>query len=183
VLVVVYVAVQQAYREGLNDPQIQMAEDAALKLQGGTALVDVVPAASSGTVDIAKSLSPWLVVYDAGVPVQSTATYAGGAPKLPSGLLDASTWSKAKVFTYHGMQETRVTWQPEPGVRQATVIVHVSNGTYVASGRNMREGEQRIERLGEMLFAAWVVTLAVLLVLSFGYSVVALPRGSTSAKE
>src|SRR5438445_588354 len=58
----VYVTVQQNFRQGANDPQIQMAEDAAAQLQGGAQAQAVVGA---GKVDISRSLAPFLIVYDA----------------------------------------------------------------------------------------------------------------------
>jgi hypothetical protein len=39
----VYVAVQQDLRQGANDPQIQMAEDALAKLANGQSVQNVVP--------------------------------------------------------------------------------------------------------------------------------------------
>ena len=38
-----YVTVQQALRQGANDPQIQMAEDAAAALDGGAGVDAIVP--------------------------------------------------------------------------------------------------------------------------------------------
>ncbi len=168
IFVAMYIVVQQDYRTGLNDPQIQLAEDGALKLSLGAAPAVLVPREASASIDIQKSLSPWLVVYDqAGLVLESSAVLNNAPPKLPQGIFNTSTWSKAPMYTQNGMQESRVTWQPEAGVRQALVLVHVSNGMYVALGRNMREVEQRIEHLGEMLFAAWLVTLVALLLTSF----------------
>jgi hypothetical protein len=164
----VYVSVQQDYREALNDPQIQIAEDAALKLSQGGTPAEVVPHEAAATVDIQKSLAPWVAVYDAsGVPLESSGVYDGAPPKLPQGVFDVHTWSKAPMYTQNGMRESRFSWQPDEGIRQAVVLVHASNGMYVASGRNMRDVEQRIEHLGEIIFAAWVVTLGALLAASF----------------
>src|SRR5438270_7168527 len=47
----VYVAVQQDLRQGANDPQIQMAEDAAVQLEAGQQPAAVVGA---GKVDMAR---------------------------------------------------------------------------------------------------------------------------------
>ena len=169
VLGAAYVIMQQNYREGLNDPQIQLAEDGALKLVGGAVPTVLVPHEVAAAIDIQKSLSPWLTVYDSsGTLLESSAVYKGTPPKLPQGLFDTNTWSKAPMYTQNGMPETHVTWQPESGVREALVMVHASNGMYVASGRNMRDVEQRIEHAGEIVFAAWVVTLGAL----FGASLV-----------
>ena len=57
-----YAAVQQDIRQSANDPQVQMAEDAAVKLAGGQTVQNVVP---SEKVDIATSLAPYLIIFDA----------------------------------------------------------------------------------------------------------------------
>ncbi|MBI2759714.1 MAG: hypothetical protein HYX49_13710 [Chloroflexi bacterium] len=57
--VLVYTVVQQALRQGLNDPQVQMAEDAAYTLNNG-ATVDSI--ASGNKVEMSRSLAPFLFV-------------------------------------------------------------------------------------------------------------------------
>ena len=58
---VLYAAIQQDLRKGADDPQHQLAEDAVARLTAGDAPSAVV---GSGDVDIAKSLDPFLIVYD-----------------------------------------------------------------------------------------------------------------------
>src|SRR5438128_1080153 len=58
----VYGAVQQDLRQGANDPQIQMAEDAAAKLSAGAAPNTVVP---NEQVELNGSLQPYIMVFDA----------------------------------------------------------------------------------------------------------------------
>lgn len=58
----IYTAVQQDLRQSANDPQIQMAEDTATKLAAGQQVQNVVPAEK---VDIATSLAPYIIVFDA----------------------------------------------------------------------------------------------------------------------
>src|SRR5271154_1856176 len=93
-----YAAVQQDYRQSANDPQIQMAEDAAAALASGTAAQTLVP---SDTVNIGTSLAPYLVFYSAsGTPVMGNGLLNGALPNLPQGL-----------FTYTaGAGEDHVTW-------------------------------------------------------------------------
>src|SRR5438552_8487263 len=57
----IYAAVQQAHRSAANDPQNQLAEDAARALAAGATPAAVV---GPGTVDIAASLAPWVMVVD-----------------------------------------------------------------------------------------------------------------------
>lgn len=170
VLLVGYAVVQQNYREGLNDPQIQMAEDAALALKSGAQIDQVVPTAK---VNVAESLSPWLAVYNAqGVPLLASGQLDGAAPQPPQGIFDSSSWVKHQNGTFYDqgpVLETRVTWQPGSGVRQAIVVVKLSGPVYgfVIAGRNMREVEQRIEHEGEIVFAGWLATLIAMLAASY----------------
>jgi hypothetical protein len=129
----VYLAVQQELRQTANDPQIQIAEDAALALENGAAAGSRMP---TDKVAIEKSLAPFVMVFDdRGETVGSSATLHGETPQLPPGILD--------YVRTHG--EDRVTWQPEPGVRIAAVVVHYK-GTqpgFVLAGRSLREAEAR----------------------------------------
>src|SRR3954447_16288209 len=77
----VYVVVQQDLRTGANDPQQELAEDAAVHLDGGAAPSSVVGRA---TIDIARSLAPFIVVYDAtGTVLASDGVFDGKLPMLP----------------------------------------------------------------------------------------------------
>ena len=166
---VTYLGIQQSYRQGLNDPQIQMAEDgAALLSQGGVPaeLVQrgVVP------VDVAKSLAPWIAVYDeAGGPLESSAVLNDVPPMPPKSTFDSSTWSLRNGRDNAG-EEVRYTWQPEPGVRVALVMVHFTNPNpgngslssgYVVAGRNMRETEARIGLFAKTAAFAWFGLLCI----------------------
>jgi hypothetical protein len=59
----------------------------------------------------------------------------------------------------------RVTWQPRPGVRIATVGVAAADGRVVFAGRNMRAVEARIDDLTRIVSAMWGATIAALFVL------------------
>jgi hypothetical protein len=143
-----YWAVQQEYRISANDPQVQMAEDAAVALAQGVPPATLVR--DSGLVDIRASLAPWIAVFDAsGRPLTGTAMLDEAAAQLPLGVFDESGWH---TYAEQGIplsipaHEDRFSWQPRPDVRQAVVLVHVSSPSfsgYVASGRNMREIENR----------------------------------------
>ncbi|HZK78375.1 MAG TPA: hypothetical protein VFC35_05655, partial [Gemmatimonadaceae bacterium] len=63
--------------------------------------------------------------------------------------------------------EARVTWQPEPGVRMATVVTRNpgSSGGFIVVGRSLLETESRIQQLGTLLFLGWGATLVGLLIL------------------
>jgi hypothetical protein len=55
-----YTTVQQALRQGLNDPQIQMAEDAAYALDHGKTIEDVIP---GEIIDMDRSLAPFFIIF------------------------------------------------------------------------------------------------------------------------
>ena len=152
----VYASVQQAYRLGANDPQIQMAEDASDLLAGGASVEAVMP---EHKVSAAKSLAPFLIVYDEGGNViASSVTLDGKTPELPDGVLDSTK----------ELKENRVTWQPREGVRIAAVIV-AHKGGYVLAGRSLREVEVRESQVTTFAGATWLLALlASLFVIAFG---------------
>ena len=164
-----YLAVQQNYRQNGNDPQMQLAEDAAAKIEAGTQIDQVIPTTK---VDITNSLSPWLAFYNnAGAPLLSQGELNGAPPTFPQGLLDSSTWRLPESFIgSNGHKEVYVTWQASDGTRDALVIVqvHSPNGQgYVVAGRNMREIESRVVKLTFEMSIGWAATIFSLLVLSF----------------
>ena len=145
----VYVAVQQDLRQGANDPQIQMAEDAATQLEKGEA---AQTAAGSKQVDMARSLAPFLIIYDdAGRVLASAAQLNGQTPTLPAGVLQAAKQSG----------ENRITWQPQADARTAAVVIPFggSHPGFVLAGRSLREVEKRESKLTLSVGGAWVVAL------------------------
>jgi hypothetical protein len=145
----VYVAVQQSYRQGANDPQIQMAEDAAAQIEAGQQPGTVV---GSSTVDMARSLAPYLIVYDEAGHVQAASVQLNGqVPSIPAGVLAAARQSG----------ENRLSWQPQEGVRSAAVVTYFggSHPGFVLAGRSLREVEDRESQLTQMVGLAWVVGL------------------------
>jgi hypothetical protein len=151
-----YASVQQAYRQGANDPQIQMAEDAADALAGGISVDAIVPVSK---VSVAKSLAPFLIVYnERGKVISSSVVLDGQTPELPSGVLDSTKQ----------LGENRVTWQPREGVRIAAVIVSYQNG-FVLAGRNLREVEIRETQVTQFAGLTWILAIiATLVVIAFG---------------
>jgi len=145
-VMLVYATVQQAHRQGANDPQIQAAEDAARALAGG-----VSPRAVAGgaPVDLALSLTPWTTVFDAANRVlASNAVLDGRTPAPPPGVLESA----------RAEGENRVTWEPRSGVRSATVSTAVRGGSrmVVTVGRSLREVEVREGRLELFVVASWL---------------------------
>ena len=107
---IVYAAVQQDLRQGADDPQHQLAEDAVARLTAGDSPTAVV---GTGRVDIASSLDPFVIVYDpTGAVLASGGRLGGVAPVPPAGVLATAIQAGSD----------RVTWQPRSGVRIATVV-------------------------------------------------------------
>lgn len=154
----VYATVQQNYRQSLNDPQIQMAEDAEILLAHGAVPASVIP--SGEKIDIAKSLAPFIAVYDkSGNVLESSGILAGAPPNPPRGVFEAARANNGKDALQ--AYENRVTWEPYPYVRQAIVVVAVpQTGQFVVAGRNMREVEERESRLSLMIALGWAVLIA-----------------------
>ena len=153
----IYATVQQDMRLSANNPQIQMAEDIAVKLAHDEPLNSVV---SSTMVNIAESLSPFIMVFDAkGHVLVSQAILDGKMPILPQGIF-SSVGSKG---------EDRVTWQPRLGVRIAAVVVAVggANSGYVLVGRSLRETELLEDNIFRMVFVGWGIIEFVVLVYVF----------------
>jgi len=141
-----YTVGQQILRSDANDPQVQLAEDAAARLQGGAAPSGVVPL---DEVDVGASLAPWLIVYDARrQPVAGSARLHGKLPDYPTSAFDHAP---------PGGRDA-ITWQPEPGVRSATVIVGFKGG-WVVSGRSLRLVEEREDLLLQLALLGWLAAL------------------------
>lgn len=150
----VYLAAQQSLRANANDPQIQMAEDAASALNNGAAPEALTPATK---VDISTSLAPFLVIFDeSGNVLASSATLHGQNPSVPMGILD--------YVKQNG--EDRVTWEPESGVRIAAVIAKSDKGLALA-GRSLRETEKRVSQVQALsITATLVICVAILIVIA-----------------
>ncbi len=159
----IYVIVQQTYRQAANDPQIQLAEDTANSLSAGNS---INPGAFDSKVDIDKSLAAFIMVFDKdGKLIASTAVENGEEPTFPRGAIKASDDG-----------ENRVTWQTAKGARSATVTVPFKNKTmsgYVMVGRSLKEVEDRIHGFAKIIGIAWIITLGatfISLVISKSFS-------------
>ena len=124
--------------------------------------------------DLTKSVAPWIAVFDAsGMALESSASLGSDPLALPSGVFNQSTWKKSYAALGVGVtdfpyDETRFSWQPRSDIRQAVVLVHANNGYFVASGRSMREVENRISILTKGAAFIWGGTaLATLVALLF----------------
>jgi len=149
----VYIIAQQNFRQAANDPQYQMAEDAVTALDKGA---DPKSLPGTSPVDIAGSLSPYLVIYDrAGNHVAGEATLNGQPLKIPRVAIDYVNRKGSDA----------VTWQPRPGVRQA--MVGLGGKNYLAfTGRSLRKTEERVATLGGQVLFGWAMSLLAMLVVA-----------------
>ena len=158
----VYGVAQQGLRSGANDPQLQLAEDAAQALDAGG---DPSAVVGQGMVDVAASLASFVVVYDAtGRVLASSGRLDGADPVPPSGVLEHAAVDVPNM----------VTWQPREGVRVATVTARWDGGTVMA-GRSLREVERREDQVLLLVAAGWVVTMAALAVASIVAEIIRRP--------
>ncbi len=144
-----YLAVQQHIRQSANDPQIQLAQDRAALLSQNKTLQEVVP---STPVDMRKSLSPFLIVFnDQGQVIASSGQLDGKTPTPPPGIFE--------YVKTHG--EDRITWEPQERVRIAAVVTSFKGDKsgFILAGRSLREVEKRTYQLSIEVLGAWVAAL------------------------
>src|SRR3977135_20381 len=95
----IYASVQQTYRSGANDPQLQIARDVSNKVKKGEVVdkwFDV------DTMEISQSLSVFQALYnEKGQPVLSTGVLNGKLPSLPIGVFGYALKYGEYVFTWH----------------------------------------------------------------------------------
>lgn len=148
----VYVSAQQALRTSANDPQVELAENTARAFTQGQQSVEALSVRNKTEMDL--SLSTYLIVYDIkGKVLFSSVSLRGNTPALPKGVLnDASK-----------KNELRFTWQPEEGVRSATVVTRFSGkqSGYVLVGRSLRETEKRVDNLFNLVLFFWIAGIAI----------------------
>ena len=150
----IYAGIQQNYRMTANDPQTQIADDVSAYLMKGKSVDRFF---KDDTIELSESLYPFVALYDKdGNVIRSTAVLNNTLLQMPKG-----------VFSFAAINgENRVTWQPGPGVRMATVIKHISSpyATYVVAGRSLNEIEIRESNLIKMSVIGWVLCMALLII-------------------
>ena len=152
-----YAAVQQPERQRADEPQIQMAEDAALAMSHGEDPQHVVPRSA---IPADQSLAPFGVLLDdAGHLRGSSAPFTGTIPVPPAGVVDDA----------RRRGERRFTWRPQPGLRLAAVIRKVSGGPggYVVVARSLRESDARVRLVAKLLGIVWGGGMIGLVAISF----------------
>jgi hypothetical protein len=137
---------------GANQPQIEMVNWYAGEINAGEKPDDVIP---PGYVDLERSLQPFVIFYDDhGRPVKGTGYLDQKLPAPPPGVFD--------FVHQHGIE--KVTWQPQPGVRLATVVRRVNGKTpgFVLAARSLRLVEEQKTVLWRMALGIWITVMALL---------------------
>ncbi len=146
----IYITLQQSLRIGANNPQIQLAQDAAESLNNG---INPVSFADS-RVDIVKSLSPFIIIYSkSGHAITGNGYLNNKIPTIPDGVLQNSD----------GKDYSFVTWQPQDKTRIASVSVSAKN-YYVLSGRSLKEVEKQIQTMTVYVLLGWFSSIVLILI-------------------
>jgi hypothetical protein len=144
----VYGTMQQMLRQGINYVPVQLATDAVNRLDSGISPKSV-PLPTN--IEISKSISPFVIILDQNKKVLvSSATLNGVTPVIPQGTFDYVA----------GSGQDRVTWQPQPGIREALVVDKYSaegSSGYVVAGTSLKESEATTDKIGRDIFIGWVV--------------------------
>ncbi|SRR5260221_6738319 len=151
----IYGAVQQDLRQSANDPQTELAENAAAYLTSNSAFGAGNSSQLNLTnkVNLGTSLSTFIGVYDNNLKLFVTNAMLNNQDAIiPEGVLQTAVNDGRNT----------VTWQPQPGLRFAVVAVSFEKDgkKWVAvSGRSLRLVEERIDRIGLMLLIGYLLTL------------------------
>jgi hypothetical protein len=159
-----YASVQHSLRSSANDPQIQLAQDAARSLGTGAKVADLTDIVPTSPVDVTKSLAPFVNFYD------ENGKFVGGNGNL--GMADLPFNPPIGVFDYTRRNgEDRVTRQIG-NTRVALVVIHYGETKgegFVVAGRNLREVEKRendvLQMSAAMTVGLLVVTAAIAAIL------------------
>jgi hypothetical protein len=144
----VYVVAQQLGRLSANDGPERLASQVAVEVQAGqSTTLDAQP-----HVDLSRSLAPFVVVEDAsGKPVAGSGFLTGSLVAVPIGVLTTA----AKTG------QDNVTWQPQRGLRFATVTLRAGD-RLVTAGQSLRPSELRDQTFQLLVGAGWLAAMLVL---------------------
>lgn len=140
-LAAVYLSAQNLERSGADDAPARLASQAVTE-----------PPADPAHVDLATSLAPFYVIYQAdGTPISGNGYLDGALAAVPAGV----------ITTADDNHQNRVTWQPRPGLRFATVEISAGDRVILA-GQSLAPTEARIDQLGLLLLAGGGASLILL---------------------
>jgi hypothetical protein len=138
-----YVFVQQEARSAIEIPLIQVAQSVKVDLQTG---LDPATILKARAIDIFISQMPFITLYSLDKKViGSSESLDGMTLTLPSGVLDNA----------RARGEARITWQPKPGLRFASITEYMPTFGYITVAESLREVEACATR------NAWLALIAL----------------------
>src|ERR1700710_239956 len=138
----IYVVTQQLDRLSANDAPARIASQVAAELREGQSTT----LGAQPHVDLSRSLAPFVVVEDAqGSATAGSGFLKGSLVSLPTGVLA----SAAKTGT------DDITWQPQRGLRFATVTLKVGN-QFVTAGQSLAPSEDRAGTFELLIGFGWL---------------------------
>ena len=163
----IFIITQQGYRQSASDIEQYVAEQTAGLLNIGRFIPGII---GEDQIDIARSNLSFTIIYDReGKPIASTGLLEGVIPVIPIGVLHYAQ--------EHGAN--RVTWQPRPDVRIASVSVPYKGG-FVTVGKSLKETEVRIQTAAFVILWAWVVSVAMITLVTSGFALLMVTWYSSS---
>jgi hypothetical protein len=144
----IYVVAQQYDRSAANDAPIALAQSVASSLSAGASPASLV----NSYLDVATTYEPFFVIYDQQLQPIAGTGYLGAELAQP----DRGVFMHAGAGKYH-----TVTWQPESGVRIASVEAKTGN-FYVLAGQSLKLTEKRADMTLALALFGWVVSMGCL---------------------
>jgi hypothetical protein len=141
----VYVVAQQLDRLSANDAPMRLASQVAAELrEGQSSTLD-----AQSHVDLSQSLAAFVVIEDAkGNPSAGSGFLHGSLVALPTGVLASSATTG----------QDNVTWEPQHGLRFATVTLKVGN-QFVSAGQSLKPSEERDGTFQLLVGFGWLVSM------------------------
>lgn len=144
----IYVVTQQLDRLSANDAPLRLASQVAAELRGGQSTT----LSAQPHVDLSRSLAPFVVVEDAqGSATAGSGFLRGSLVSLPTGVL-ANAAKNGR---------DNVTWQPEHGLRFATVTLKAGN-QFVTAGQSLAPSEDRAATFQALIGFGWLASMLVI---------------------
>ena len=138
-----YLVTQQVIRVGANEQPAQLAAETSINLESGQDAKDAIP---PKITDITKSLGTFVMIYDKDKKLIAYSGMMGKSePVYPKGILG----------NLDRVGEERVTWQPQAGLRFATVALKTDNN-YIVAAQSLFEREKLVDVIGKLILAAWL---------------------------
>lgn len=150
-----YVVVRQDIRLAADEPQVFIAQDIITMLEEGAPPEQL---SSGAGVEINRSSSPFVVIYDAERhAVSGNGVLYGKPPTPPRGVFDAA----------QARGQDRVTWSPAPGLRFAMVLRYYEKpqGGYVLVARSLGETDYRLRVLCSQVALGWASMMLFMIAL------------------